>query len=366
MLSCGSPKTITGQKSKRTTHKSSSQKKDHPASIKSYSEQLADNPNDVQTLVDRGNAYYAKKEYANAERDFQQAIKIDPNFSDKIYLYQATVQRLQEKHTKAADSYAKYLETCVKTDQSCIRAVRYYEEARFAAEAKSNPVEFKPILLSESINTTNSQYLPHFTIDGNKMIYTERVGRQEDLYISTLVDGELTKGEPIKGLNTPYNEGAHCITPDGKQIIFTVCNGLRTFGSCDLFFSTLTTEGWSKPRNLGQGVNSDGWDSQPSISGDGKKLYFSSKRPGGYGGSDLYVASVTNKGWGNVVNLGADINTSGNDESPFIHHDDRTMYFRSNGHIGMGDYDIFIARRENLNDKFGNVENIGYPINSLA
>lgn len=365
MLSCGSPKSITGQSKKRTYNKGP-QKTDYPAAIKSYTKQLASNPKDVKTLIDRGNAYYAIKEYANAETDFEQALKVDPGYSEKVHLYQATVQRLQEKHADAADSYAKYLEKCDGTEPSCKRAERYHAEARFAAEAMSNPVDFNPIQLSESINTTNSQYLPHFTIDGSKMIYTERIGRQEDLYISTLQNGKLTKGKPIEGLNTPYNEGAHCITPDGKQIIFTVCDGQRTFGSCDLFFSSLTKDGWSKPRNLGQGVNSEAWDSQPSISGDGKKLYFSSKRPGGHGGSDLYVASVTDKGWGDVVNLGKMINSSGDDESPFIHHDNRTLYFRSNGHIGMGDFDIFIARRETLNDNFDDIKNIGYPINSAG
>lgn len=365
LVSCGTTKTITGEKKKRTYTKGQT-KTDYPAAIKAFTKQLSTDPNNVKTLVDRGNAYYAIKEYARSELDFKHALSIDPNFSNKVYLYQATVQRLQEKHKAAADSYAQYLKTCDQADDSCKRADRYQKEASFAADAVSNPVDFDPTLLAETINTTNSQYLPHFTIDGNKMIYTERIGNQEDLYMSYLKDGKLSKGKPIDGLNTPYNEGAHCITPDGKQIIFTVCDGLRTYGSCDLFFSSLTKNGWTKPKNLGKGVNSQGWDSQPSISGDGKKLYFSSKRPGGYGGSDLYVASVTDKGWGDVVNLGENINSYGNDESPFIHQDDRTLYFRSNGHIGMGDYDIFVARRETLNDSFDDVKNIGYPINSAG
>ena len=363
--SCGTTKTITGEKKKRTYTKGPT-KTDYPSAIRSYTKQLSDDPNNVKLLVDRGNAYFAIKEYAKSELDFKKALSIDPDHSNKVYLYQATVQRMQEKHEAAAASYSKYLESCDPADDSCKRADRYQKEASFAAQAIKNPVDFDPILLAETINTTNSQYLPHFTIDGNQMIYTERIGHQEDLYISYLKDGKLSKGKPIDGLNTPYNEGAHCISPDGKQIIFTVCDGLRTYGSCDLFFSTRTKGGWTKPKNLGKGVNSQGWDSQPSISGDGKKLYFASKRPGGHGGSDLYVASVTDSGWGDVVNLGADINSPGNDESPFIHHDNRTLYFRSNGHIGMGDYDIFIARRETLNDGFEDVKNIGYPINSAG
>lgn len=365
MVSCSSPKTITGEKKKRTYNKSA-QKTDYPAAIKSYTKQIASNNKDVKSYVDRGNAYYAIKEYANAEKDFLKAIAIDPNFSNKVHLYAATVQRLQEKHQAAADSYSRYLETCNPEEASCERANRYQQEASFAAEAKSNPVDFNPVMLDLIINNNNSQYLPHFTIDGNKMIYTERVGRQEDLYISTLKNGVFTKGEPIKGLNTPYNEGAHTISPDGRKIIFTVCDDLRTYGSCDLFESHKTNSGWSKPKNLGKGVNTDAWDSQPSISGDGKKLYFASKRSGGAGGSDIYVATLTENGWGNVINLGTKVNSKGNDESPYIHHDNRTLYFRSNGHIGMGDYDIFLARRQSLNDDFDDVKNIGYPINSAG
>ena len=365
MVSCSSPKTITGKKKKRTYNKSA-QKTDYPSAIKSYTKQISSNSKDVKAYVDRGNAYYAIKEYANAENDFLQAIKLDPNYSNKVNLYAATVQRLQEKHQAAADSYSRYLETCDSEEASCKRAYRYQQEASFAAKAKSNPVDFNPIILDQIINNNNSQYLPHFTIDGSKMIYTERVGRQEDLYISTLKDGVFTKGEPIEGLNTPYNEGAHTISPDGKKIIFTVCDDMRTYGSCDLFESNKTKNGWTKPKNLGKGVNTDAWDSQPSISGDGKKLYFASKRRGGTGGSDIYVASLLEDEWGDVKNLGTDVNSKGDDESPYIHHDNRTLYFRSNGHIGMGDYDIFLARRNSLLDDFSDVKNIGYPINSAG
>jgi len=363
---CGtSQKTITGQNKKRTSSRKA-QKPDHPAAVKTYTKQIQKDSKNVKAYVDRGNAYYTLKEYAKAEQDFIKALEIDPNYSEKIHLYKATVQRLQEKHREASASYARYLETCDRKEPSCQRAATYQKQASFAADAIENPVEFKPELLSQSINNGNSQYLPHFTIDGKKMIYTERIGRQEDLFESHIKDGQFTKGMPIRGLNTSSNEGAHCISPDGKQIIFTVCDNHRTYGSCDLFGSSLTKDGWTRPKNLGKQINTDAWDSQPSLSGDGTRLYFSSKRAGGHGGSDLYVATRTGQGWGNVKNLGSGVNSNRDDESPFLHQDNRTLYFRSNGHMGMGGFDIFLARRENLNEEFANVVNIGYPINSAG
>lgn len=363
---CGSSqKAITGQKKKRTYTKSN-QKTDYPAAVKSFTKLIEKDPNNIKAYVDRGNAYYAIKEYGKAEEDFIKAIEINPDYSEKVHLYKATVQRLQEKHREASNSYSDYLATCDSQEPSCRRAANYQKQASFAADAIDNPVEFNPELLGLGVNNDNSQYLPHFTIDGEKMIYTERIGRQEDLYESYFNDGVYSKGKPIIGLNTSGNEGAHCISADGKQIIFTVCDNHRTYGSCDLFGSNWTDGRWSKPKNLGKQINTDAWDSQPSLSGDGKKLYFSSKRSGGHGGSDLYVASKTAEGWGNVVNLGSDVNSKGDDESPFLHQDNRTLYFRSNGHMGMGGFDIFLARRDNLNEGFAQVSNIGYPINSAG
>lgn len=360
---CGSSKSLTGEKKNRTK-KQKTAKPNYPHEVADLTELIQKNPNNVKAYVDRGNAYYAISDYTKAEQDFIKALELNPDFSDKVHLYKATVQRLQNKHSMAADSYSKYLETCDPKEASCKRAFNFQRQASFTAEAIKNPVDFNPVLLSENINNEHSQYLPHFTIDGKKMIYTERARRQEDLFESNYKDGVFSKGKPIIDLNTTGNEGAHCITPDGRHIIFTICDNHRTYGSCDLFGSVQTERGWTKPKNLGKKINSEAWDSQPSLSGDGKKLYFSSKRSGGHGGADLYVASWTAEGWGDVTNLGESVNSNGDDESPFLHQDNQTLYFRSNGHLGMGGYDIFVSRRANLNEEFGDVKNIGYPINS--
>ena len=135
-------------------------------------------------------------------------------------------------------------------------------------------------------------------------------------------------------------------------------------GSCDLYWSKKIGDEWSKPRNLGPNVNSKFWDSQPSFSIDGKTLYFTSNRPGGKGGKDIWKTTLNEQGqWTKAVNMGDSINTPFDETCPFIHYDDQTLYFSSNGHIGMGGFDIFYSRKQ-TDSTWSYPINIGYPINT--
>ncbi|MBX7182583.1 MAG: OmpA family protein, partial [Bacteroidia bacterium] len=167
-------------------------------------------------------------------------------------------------------------------------------------------------------------------------------------------------GPPI---NTDGNEGAQCISPDGQWIFMTACNRRDGEGSCDIYISHKTANGWSEPRNPKSPLNSAKWESQPGFSVDGKTLYFSSNRPGGKGGMDIWYSTfVTGKGWGEPKNL-VIVNTPGNEQSPFIHPDDQTLYFSSNGLPGMGEADLFYCRRQ-PDGYWGIPQNLGYPINT--
>ena len=118
------------------------------------------------------------------------------------------------------------------------------------------------------------------------------------------------------------------ISQDGEWLVFTGCNRPDGFGSCDLYISYLTANGWTEGINLGGRVNSDQWDSQPCLSPDKRDLYFTSRRFGGYGGSDIYVCHLLPNGrWSEPENMGPSINTSGDEQSPFIHADNQTLYF---------------------------------------
>jgi outer membrane protein OmpA-like peptidoglycan-associated protein len=146
-------------------------------------------------------------------------------------------------------------------------------------------------------------------------------------------------------------------------LFFTGCNRPDGLGRCDIYISQKKGDEWGKPFDLSPPINTSGWESQPSISADGRTLYFVSNRQGGYGGYDIWKSTLTPKGWGQPENLGPNINTAFNEQSPFIHADNNTLYFCSNGWPGMGNQDLFVTR---LGDdgKWGKPENLGYPINT--
>jgi len=242
------------------------------------------------------------------------------------------------------------------------------KELKFRKRAYANPVAFNPESIGANINTDNSEYLPAFNADGSVLIYSSRNSANnrytnEDLFVATVLeDGSYSKGMPIADLNTDENEAAHTLSQDGNILIFTACQRKDAYGSCDLYISFKSGNGWSAPQNLGPNINSEKWDAQPYLAADNKTLFFSSERPGGKGGRDIWVSHLGETGWAAPINLGDAINTKGNEESPFLHPDNTSFYFRSNGHVGMGDYDIFLALKEG--NAYGVPYNLGYPINT--
>jgi OOP family OmpA-OmpF porin len=219
--------------------------------------------------------------------------------------------------------------------------------------------------LPSSINRFAHQYLPVVTLDNRTMIYTARASEtaDEEIVISEFDGANWSEARSIaENINTRYNEGACSVSADGRTLIFTSCEGRQSVGNCDLFVSYKTGDSWSKPENLGRKINSSSWDSQPTLSADGRTLYFSSNRPGGYGGRDIWVSSLTKDGWSYPENLGKSINTQRDETTPFIHSNNRTLFFSSNGHIGLGGYDLYKVERSD--STWMKVENLGSPINS--
>ena len=236
----------------------------------------------------------------------------------------------------------------------------------FAIEQLENPDSLKISELPTEVNRFGYQYLPVLTVDSRTLIFTAREDNQSDenIVVSTLENENWTDALPIsENITTPYNEGACTISADGRTLIFTSCEGREGFGNCDLFFSKKTGKIWSVPANLGKNVNSRFWDSQPSLSADGKTLYFVSNRPGGVGGKDIWVSSFENSEWVTPKNIGKFVNTKRDETTPFIHSNNHALFFSSNGHIGMGGFDLI--KTEKLDDEWRHVENLGYPINTF-
>ena len=246
----------------------------------------------------------------------------------------------------------------------------------FRKNAIAHPVQFDPKNMGSNVNTANDEYLPSLTADGKTLVFTRRFPRthtttastkmEEDLFVSTLNDSQWQQAQRLpEPLNSPDNEGAQCISQDGRIMFFTACNRPDGGGRCDVYMCIRQGEKWSKPRNLGPIVNSGAWESNPSFSIDGKTLYFVSDRKGGFGGMDIWKTTFEHGQWTEPVNLGSTINTPGNEMSPFIHYDDHTLYFASDGHPGMGGMDLFVSHRDD-DGLWNTPQNLGYPINTHA
>lgn len=237
--------------------------------------------------------------------------------------------------------------------------------AEFGIQSIAKPLNIKPEPLTDVLNFKNKQYFPVLTADNNTIIFTARNDLEdENIYISENKTNVWSKPVSIsKEINTPYNEGTCSISADGKIMVFTSCEGRDSFGSCDLFITKKEGDKWSIPQNLGPNINSNFWDSQPSLSSDGSKLFFSSERPLGFGKKDLWMSELDEKGnWKKALNLGKNINTNYDEVSPFIHANGYSLFFSSNGKEGMGKFDIYLT---SIKRGFtSEVLNMGYPINT--
>jgi outer membrane protein OmpA-like peptidoglycan-associated protein len=223
--------------------------------------------------------------------------------------------------------------------------------------------------IPDSVNAFQLQYFPVLTADESQIVFTRRksaaADADEDLVVATRKsDGSWSMPRSISdNINSTANEGTCTISADGRTLIFTSCGGRRGFGNCDLFQSQKTGQQWSVPINMGAAINSAAWESQPSLSADGRVLYFVSDRKGGIGGRDLYVSYRMDDGkWTKGENLGKAINTPYDEISPFIHASNRVLFFSSNGRPGFGGYDIY--RTDRTESGWNEPVNAGYPINN--
>ena len=346
------------------------QNRNFTASIKHLNEALALDPKFVDVYLTRSNVYAAIKDYAASVADFDIAMRMDSVYS-KVYLLPYSISLAGVgKFQQALNAVNEFLATPSLNQQS-LKAGNYRKSVYlFALDyEKKHPAKdyvFAPVNLGENINTKDLEYFPSLTIDGKKMIFNRRINNDEDFYESDLVDGKWSKAEPLGGkVNTNLNEGAQNISQDGQLLIFTGCNYPEGEGSCDLYFSVMTNNGWSEPQNLGPVVNTDLWESSPSLSPDKRDLYFSSRRPGGFGGSDIWVTHrLLNGKWSRPENVGEAVNTSGDEGCPFMHADNETLYFTSNGHTGYGMTDLFFSKKVN-DSSWVVAENLGYPVNTI-
>ena len=360
-------KTVSG-KAKKYFEKGMdyNKKGENKKALGEFAKALKSSPNFIDAHIQWAAMHYDLNNFEQAEVGFEKAVAIDPKYKKKVLYVLGIAEMKLDKYEESISHFEQFLTSGSKNETLLLKAKKHIETCKFSFIAKANPVPFEPKNLGDKINTTNSAYLPSLTADESILVYTERIRGQEDFYISVKKDSVWQIGKPMDDINTDLNEGAQSISADGKFLVYTACDRKDGYGSCDLYFSENKHGKWTKSANMGNMINTRSWESQPSISADGKALYFSSNRGGGYGKNDILVSYCDEAGvWGKPQNLGEVINTKGHDQSPFIHHDGQTLYFMSDGHPGMGGHDLFFAKKEK-DGTWGTPTNLGYPINTEA
>ncbi|MBX2946945.1 MAG: OmpA family protein [Cyclobacteriaceae bacterium] len=344
----------------------------HEQAITLLNQAIAKDKNFAEAYYRLGLVYMNMKNYPSAISNFEKGLTLttDPK-KQKVYWFDLGEAYLI---TGQYDKAVKYLTDFVKVEnqnrQKAERAEQLLKNAAFAQANAAVNAEWKLRPLSDTVNRFPLQYFPVLTADQQELFFTRRLGssgeHDEDLVVSRKDDhGRWTSPVSIsKNINSVLNEGTCAISADGRKLIFTSCMGRQSFGSCDLYQSIKIGNEWTEPVNLGPNVNSSEWESQPALSADGRTLYFVSDRRGGLGRRDIWVSSLDEKGqWAKAKNLGPPINTQYDEISPFIHANNKVLYFASKGHTGFGGYDLFSSER--TEQGWSEPINIGSPINDF-
>lgn len=340
-----------------------------------FKEAISVDPKFYEAYMMLGELMAKRRRYSEAVSNYRAAVKIDSLFYRPVFFNLANSEMMSGDYYNALIHFNVYIAQPDMSDKNRIIAEKNAKNCEFALSAIKNPVPFNPINIGSSINTTDDEYWPSITADGQILMFTRQTNsgerkfgispQQEDFYLSYLSDNSWQKatnaGAP---LNTEQNEGAQTLSSSGNYMFFTACDRTGGQGSCDIYFSYYNEGNWSEPSNLRWPVNTTSWESQPSISADGRILYFTSSRPGGVGGKDIWYSRLDDKNlWTHPVNMGKTINTEGDEMSPFIHFDGKTLYFASDGRLGMGGFDIYMSRM-NDDSTWTDPANLGYPINT--
>ncbi len=308
--------------------------------------------------------YYetGKKEAAIEQLELSLALDTTSQLNE---LY--TLGRLYEGASDPAKAFMCYTAVIKKNDHDNELAQRA-AKSKDELESKRNlwvveePIEF--VSFDPDINTLNHESLGRWTLDGQQMVFTRLVNGQEDIFFASFDTVASLWQITEFAYNSPQNEGAHALSPDGNYLIFTSCNKYDSQGGCDLYLSFRQDGNWTKPTNMGPAFNNEAWDGQPCFGLDGLSLFFSSGRPGGFGGRDIwYVYQLSAGRWSRPINAGPAINTPDNEGSPFVHFDGQTIYFMRDGKEGLGGYDLYMARKD-LAGHWQTALNLGSPINT--
>ncbi len=300
-------------------------------------------------------------------------------FGADYYFYLAKAYHYTYAFDKAINAYNKFLEKASENDERISRVKQSIQMCKNGKKLTQDSVDVEITNMGDKINTSHSEYVPVISADESVLVFTSRrpgnlggkrdkFGNQdslrgqyyEDIYISKKKGGSWSAPKSIKSINTTGHDAAVALSPAGQRLFIYRSDSMK-WGN--LFECHKTQEGWSAPEKMPPPINSDKWEGSISITADGETVYFSSNREGGYGGKDLYVSHLKGPNeWSKPKNLGPKINTEHDDDAPFIHSDQRTLYFSSRGHNSIGGFDIYVSHL--VDGQWTKPVNVGYPINT--
>ena len=323
-------------------------------------------PNLIDAYLTLFQIYLDKKQNQNAIAIYEKAQKIDPTASIPFVVKYVTAYLNLGSYTKAFSILQPLMANNQLPSYLKSKAAELLKVGEFAM---AHPVQndISVTNAGDSVNSEAAEYFPNVTVQDSLFLFMRRANfTREDFYYSTITKNGFSKAKSLAAnLNESDKKGSMSLSQDLNTLYFAADYGPKGYGRYDIYKATKTKQGWSDPKNLGHNINTDYWDSAPSIAPDGQALYFCSNRPGGYGGIDIYVAYRNEKGfWDEAVNMGPSINTAGDEQTPFIHADNRSLYFSSNGWPGFGGADLYVSRKK-LDGSWSTPTNLGYPINTF-
>jgi outer membrane protein OmpA-like peptidoglycan-associated protein len=312
----------------------------------------------------------------------EHAMNLNPNYYPAGWMMLAECYLYKGDYKNAERAITPFIPVKKESRYQEKRAQLILSSCTYAQKAMNRPVPFAPVNLGPGVNTAMNEYYPCITADEKTLLFTRllpaetRAGKQEDFFVAEWIHNKWSEASPLKEINTLSNEGAPSLSADGSMLIFTACESAdgswggdrQGIGSCDLFYSTRTANGWGPATNMGNSINSNTWESQPSFSANGRTLYFvrGKRTAGGIKEQDIFFSYLDEKNhWSVPVKVPGRINTEFEEESVMIHPDGNTLYFSSNGHSGMGGLDIFYSKMQ-ADGSWGAPVNLGYPINTYA
>ncbi len=343
-------------------------RKDYGNALESYLQVLKARPDDALTHFKAGVCLLQSNRKSDALGHLETAYKLKPDVDQDIDYHLGLAYQNNHQFSKAIEHFATFGRKNRRLDEIAQHKIR---ECQIGDSLSRHPAFVEITNIGAVVNTSFHEYSPLVSADGNTMIFTSNRSDDsyaiksstnfEDIYITHRVNGVWQSPRLISpNINIKFNDAAASLSPDGKTLFL-----YYEEGAGDIYTSKLGEDGWGVPEPLNSNINHPlYWETSACVSADGKRLYFTSNRPGGYGELDIYVSELGDDGeWGKAVNLGPVINTPLHEDSPFIHADGVTLYFSSDGHPSMGSNDIF---RSTLQDgKWTKPVNMGFPINSV-